>query len=108
MGAITFTGLASGLDTASLVTQLVAAERAPADAIAARQADLNTQKSIVGSLSSALAAFGTAARAMDLASEVQPRAAASSDAHVTVATSSGTTPTVHDVRVKQLARGQIT
>lgn len=108
MTTVTFTGLSSGIDTSSLVTQLVAAERAPADVIASRQSDLNTQKSIVGSLSSALAALGTAARGMDIASEVQPRTAASSDAHVTVAASSGAAATVHDVRVRQLARGQIT
>jgi flagellar hook-associated protein 2 len=108
MTAVTFTGLSSGIDTAALVTQLVAVERAPADVIASRQSDLNTQKSIVGSLSSALAALGTVARGMDLANEIQPRAAASSDAHVLIAASSGATATVHDVRVRQLARGQIT
>jgi flagellar hook-associated protein 2 len=108
MTAVTFSGLSSGLDTSSLVTQLVAAERAPATLIANRQSDLNTQKSIVGSLSSALAALGTVARGMDLASELQPRTAASSDARVTVAASSGAAATVHDVRVSQLARGQIT
>src|SRR5215470_15662139 len=108
MTAVTFSGLSSGLDTSSLVTQLVATERAPAALIANRQSDLNTQKSIVGSLSSALAALGTVARGMDLASELQPRTAASSDAHVTVAASSGAAATVHDVRVRELARGQIT
>jgi len=106
--SVTFTGLSSGIDTASLVNQLVSAERAPADAIAKKQSDLNTQKSIVGSLSSALAALGTAVKGMSVASELQPRTAASSDAHVTVAASSGAAATVHDVRVKQLARGQIT
>ena len=105
--SVTFTGLSSGIDTASLVAQLVAAERAPADTLASKQTDLNTQKSIVSSLSSALAAFGTAARGLDILSEVQPRSASSSDAHVTVAASAGATATVHDVRVKQLARGQI-
>jgi len=106
--SVTFTGLSSGIDTASLVSQLVAAERAPADAIAGKQSDLTTQKSIVASISAALAALGAAARGMDVLSEVQPRAATSSDPHVTVAASSGATATVHDVRVKQLARGQIT
>jgi flagellar hook-associated protein 2 len=105
--SVTFTGLSSGIDTASLVSQLVAAERAPADVIATKQSNLNTQKSIVGSLSSALAAFGTAVQGMNLSSELQPRTATSSDAHVTVAASSGAAATVHDVRVKQLARGQI-
>ena len=52
MTAVTFTGLSSGIDTASLVNQLVSAERAQATAIASRQSDLGSQKSIVGSLSS--------------------------------------------------------
>jgi flagellar hook-associated protein 2 len=106
--SVTFTGLSSGIDTAALVTQLVASERAPAASIALKQQDLNTHKSIVNSLSTALAAFGTAARGMDVASEVQPRVATSSDAKVTVAASSGATATMHDLRVKQLARGEIT
>jgi len=108
MTAITFTGLSSGLDTASLVSQLVAAERLPADAIATKQSDLNTRKSILGSLSSALSSLGTIAQGMKLASDLQPRTAVSSDAHVAAAASSGAAATVHSVLVKQLARGQIT
>ena len=108
MTAVTFSGLSSGLDTSSLVKQLVAAERAPLDVVTGRQSDISSQKSIVSSLSSALAALGTAVRGMDQASELQPRTAASSDSHVTVAASSGAAATVHDVRVQQLARGQIT
>lgn len=107
MTTVSFSGLSSGLDTSSLVSTLVAAERAPADTLASRQSDLNTQKSIISSLSSALSAFGTAARGLDVISETQPRTATSSDAHVTVTSSSGAAATVHDVRVKQLARGQI-
>jgi flagellar hook-associated protein 2 len=106
--SVTFTGLSSGIDTGSLVSQLVSAERAPAQALALKQSDLNTQKSIVGSMSTALAALGTAARSMDIESEVQPRVATSSDARVTVASSSGAAATVHDLRVRQLARGEIT
>lgn len=105
---VTFTGLSSGLDTAALVNSLVAAERAPAEAIASKQSDLNTQKSIVGSLSSALSALGTAVLAMNQASELQPRSVTSSDGRITVAASAGAAATVHDVRVSQLARGQIT
>jgi flagellar hook-associated protein 2 len=108
MSTVSFTGLSTGLDTASLVSQLVAAERAPADDIAKRQSDLNTQKSIVGSLLAALASFGSAAGSMNLDLEVQPRVATSSDSHLSVAASSGATATVHAVRVDQLARAQIT
>src|SRR5262245_52963616 len=108
MTAVTFAGLSSGLDTTSLISQLVAAERAPANAIASHQSDISAQKSIVGSLSSALAALGAAVRGMDIASELQPRTATASDGHVTVAASSGAAATVHEVLVSQLARGQIT
>src|ERR1043165_1316467 len=100
--SVTFTGLASGIDSASLISQLVAAERSNADVLTQQQSDINTQKSIVGSLSSALAALGTAARGMDLASELQPRAAASSDTHVSVAASASAATTTHAVRVNQL------
>ena len=108
MTAVTFAGLSSGLDTASLVNQLVAAERSRANALASQQSDISTQKGIVSSLSTALAAFGTAARGMDVASELQPRTATSSDNRVTVAASSGAAATAHEVVVGQLARGQIT
>lgn len=106
--AVTFSGLASGIDSSSLISQLVAAERAPANAIAQKQSDLNTQKSIVGSLSAAVAALGTTVQGMSLPSDLQPRTASASDGHVTVAASSSAATTVHDVRVQQLARGQIT
>lgn len=107
MTAVTFAGLASGLDTSSLVTQLVNAERAPATAIASRQSDLTSQKTIVGNLSTALAALGTAVKALSLPSATQPRTASSSDSRVTVAASSDAIATVHDVRVVSLARSQI-
>ncbi|HET9620990.1 MAG TPA: flagellar filament capping protein FliD [Kofleriaceae bacterium] len=106
--AITFSGLASGLDTASLIKQLVAAERSPADAITQKQSDLNTQKSIVASLSSAVSKLGTVVKGMAIPSDLQPRTASASDAHVSVTATAGAASTVHDVRVEQLARGQIT
>jgi flagellar hook-associated protein 2 len=108
MTAVTFAGLASGIDTSALVTQLVNAERAPANAIANHQADINSQKSIVGKLSAALASLGTAVKALSLPTQTQPRTAASSDGHVTVAASPGAVATVHDVRVTSLARSGIT
>jgi flagellar hook-associated protein 2 len=106
--AITFSGLGSGLDTASLIKQLVAAERSPADAITQRQSDLNTQRSIVASLSSAVSKLGTTLQGMTVPADLQPRTASASDAHVSVTASAGAASTVHDVRVEQLARGQIT
>src|SRR5262245_12803333 len=108
MTAVTFTGLASGIDSASLITQLVNAERAPVNAITAQQSDLGSQKTIVGNLSTAVAALGTAMRGLLLPSQVQPRTAASSDSHVTVAASSDALATVHNVFVQQLATSEVT
>jgi flagellar hook-associated protein 2 len=108
MSGITFTGLASGLDTGALIDQLVAAEKIPADTLTSRQSDLSTQKSIVSTLSSQLAALGAAARGMDLASELSPRVATVSDSHLAVAVSSAAAAAAHTMRVKQLAAAQVT
>jgi len=75
MSAITFSGLSSGLDTASMVEQLVAVERAPATAATAKKSNIDTQKSIVSSLSAGLSTLAPAVRALDLDSEIKPRAA---------------------------------
>ncbi|HEY0192836.1 MAG TPA: flagellar filament capping protein FliD [Kofleriaceae bacterium] len=106
--SVSFTGLSSGIDTASIVSQLVAAERAPTTALQSQQQDINTHKSIVNSLSSSLSAFGDAVAALNTPASVNLRTATASDSHVSVAASSSATATVHDVRVQQLARGQIT
>jgi flagellar hook-associated protein 2 len=107
MSTISFGGLASGLDTGALIDQLVAVEQSRANALAKRQSDISSQKTIVGTLSSAVAALGNLARGMDLASEVQPRAATVSDSHLTVASSSTATPGTYDLRVKQLAQAKV-
>jgi flagellar hook-associated protein 2 len=108
MGAVTFGGLVSGLDTGALVEKLVAAERSSADSLVSRQSAFNTQKSIVGSLSTALAALGTAVRGLDSATEIKPLGVTVSDSKVSVAVSSSASAAVHDFRVKSLAAAQIT
>jgi flagellar hook-associated protein 2 len=108
MGAITFTGLASGLDTSSLIDQLVSVERSAATSVSTRKSNLEAQKSVINSISSALSSLATAARALDLDSEVKPRAAAVSDSRVAVAASAGASPGVHEVRVQSLAAAQVT
>lgn len=105
---ISFSGLASGLDTGSLIDQLVAVENARADPLVRRQQDLSTQRSIISSLSSALGSLGSLAKGMDLASEVQPRKATASDTRISVAASSTAAAGNFDLRVKQLAQAQST
>lgn len=105
---ITFSGLASGLDSSSIIDKLVALERGTAATLSNRQSDLNTQKSIVTSLSSAVAALGTAARGMDLDSELRPRAATLSDTgKLSVAVGANASLGVHDLRVKQIAVAEV-
>jgi flagellar hook-associated protein 2 len=108
MSTITFNGLASGLDSASMIEQLVNVERAAANTATTKKSNLDTQKSIVNSLSSGLSALATAVRAMDLDSEIKPRTATNSDNRVSVAASAGASPGVHDLRVKSLATSQVT
>jgi flagellar hook-associated protein 2 len=106
--AVTFNGLVSGLDTGALIDGLVAAERTSATVLERKQSDLTAQKSIVSSLSSALASLGNLAKGMDLVSEVQPRTATASDAKVSVATSSSAATSATDVRVTSLAAAKVT
>jgi len=105
--AISFGGLASGLDTTSMVKSLVALERSATDALVTRQSNLNTQKSIVSSLASAVSGLATAVRALDVASEGKPLTATSSDSRVAVAVSSGAKLGAHDLRVQTLAAAQV-
>jgi flagellar hook-associated protein 2 len=107
MPSVSFNGLASGLDTASLVKQLVAVERSGADSLTTKQGYLSTQSSIVSTLSSTLAALGAAVKGMDLTSELQPRTATSSDAHVSIAASTGAPAGSHNVRVIDTAATQV-
>ena len=108
MPAITFGGLSSGLDTTSLIEQLVSVERAAATRVTTRKSNIDTQKSIISSLSSSLSTLATAARGLDLDSEVKPRAVSVSDSRVAVAVSSTASAGVHEFRVTSLAAAQVT
>jgi flagellar hook-associated protein 2 len=107
MAAITFSGLSSGIDSASLITQLVTAEKVPATLLQTQQSNLASQKGIVDDLNTQVAALGSLADGMSLESDVQFRTATASDSHVTVAASGDATATSHDVRVLQTAQSQV-
>src|SRR5215475_6976746 len=102
MAAISFSGLGSGLDTSSLISQLVSVEKQPAQLLQAQQSNLASQKQIVDSLSSSVSALGDLVGGMTLSSDVQFRTATTSDSHVSVAVSSAAVATTHDVRVDQI------
>jgi flagellar hook-associated protein 2 len=103
--ALTSTGVGSGLDVNAIVTQLVAAERAPDDArIAAQQNQITTQLSAFATLQSALAVFGTALDPLTSVTAFQTNAANSGDPTVfTASATSAATPGNYTVQVGQLA-----
>ncbi len=105
--AITFSGLASGLDSASLVDQLVASEKQRATAIATKVTQLTRQGNIVDDLTSRLQIFGTAAKGIDSAGELRAVKTDRSDTtHAAIAASSVATDSTHTLRVTSTARGQ--
>jgi flagellar hook-associated protein 2 len=105
MTPITSSGIGSGIDIASLVTQLVDAERAPAEQRLVREeSSARAQISAFGSLRSALSLLGGALKALQPATALDPRKATSSDSAVVGATAStSATPASYQVEVVSLA-----
>lgn len=103
--AITASGIGSGLDVDSLVSQLVASERAPADNRLNRsEALLQAKLSAFGSLKSALSTFQSSLSSLLKLSTFQARTATVSDAQI-LAVSAGTAAAAgnYNIEVSQLA-----
>ena len=106
MPVINFSGLATGLDTGSMIDQLVAVERSRASVYTTRINDLTRQGTIVNDLTSRLNTLRDRARALDTAAELKvSKVASSDDTHFTVA-AAGATVGSHQLRVGSLARAQ--
>ncbi|MDH5361090.1 MAG: flagellar filament capping protein FliD [Gammaproteobacteria bacterium] len=84
-------GVGSGIDVASLVNQLVAAERDPAEQrLKSREKEINSMISAFGTLKSAMSTLQSAMAALKDASSFQNRAATSGDATIFGATAATT------------------
>jgi flagellar hook-associated protein 2 len=84
--AVSLSGLASGIDWQSIVTQLVAAERAPETALRTQQTAFNTEKSAFTSIGTQLATLNTDAKALSDPTLFNSRTAAVSGSSITGAT----------------------
>jgi flagellar hook-associated protein 2 len=104
---ISFSGLASGLNTSSIIQELVAAAEAPEQQLQSEQSDLASKTTIVNQLSSDLSSLGNLASGMSLDSQVQYRTATASDSSVSVAVSGDAAVQTHSVAVQQLASAQV-
>lgn len=102
---LTAQGLGSGLDVGSLVSQLVASERAVSDLQLNRQeAKLNSKFSALGTLKSSLGGFQSAISGLNALTNFSAKSALSSDVSTFTATaSSEAQPSEYSVTVSQLA-----
>ena len=105
--AVSFSGLSSGLDTSSLISKLVAAEKSSETQYTNQQQTISSQKTVVDALTSSVASLGSLADDLALPSTLQMRTASASDTHISVAASGTATSTVHDIRVNQIAAAQV-
>ena len=105
MAGIQITGLASGLDWQNIVTELIAADRAPETQWKAEQTTDQNQISSLGSIGSDLSAFQTAAEALSTGTTFTACTATVGDTSSgwTAAAAAGTTQGQYSVDVSQLA-----
>ena len=103
---ISFSGLATGLDTSTLISQLVKAESAPIERLAAKQTIIDAKSKKITSLKSKLDDLRNAALALDSRKEALPVKLTSSDTtRVRGTVQGGVSPTRFDLEVVSLAKG---
>lgn len=106
MATLASSGIGSGLNVESLVSQLVAAERTPAETRLSRaQSRLSTQLSAVGTFKAALAAIKDKLAALKAGGTVgQFAASSSSGEHFTASTGTGAVAGNYSIEVVALAQ----
>lgn len=105
--AISSTGVGSGLDVKSIVSQLVAIEKQPLQQLQTKAATFQTQLSLYGKIKSQASALGDAAALLAGASGWNTQKASSSNATaVSVTVGSSAVASSLAVEVTQLARAQ--
>ncbi len=101
---VSFSGLATGLDTSSLIDGLVRLERAPITRLANKTATIDARARKLGTLTTKLDALGAAAKGLDERAKAQPASAQTSDAAVVTARATGgAIPGTYGVVVDSLA-----
>src|SRR5688572_14547653 len=104
LSGISFTGLASGIDSQSIVSQLMQIEALPLRRMQQQQAILSNKQSLYASLKSMLVAFNSSASALNTAASFNPIKASSSDTDVALATAtSSAVAGVYELAVSKLA-----
>ena len=105
-GTSSIAGLVSGLDTTSLITQLMQIESAPQTLLKTKQTNTSNVVSALQALNVKVASLGDAAKTAATASSWQALTATSSAASVTATTATGAEPTSVSFTVDQVAAAQ--
>jgi flagellar hook-associated protein 2 len=109
MAIATFSGLATGIDTSSLIQQLVQLERRPIDVLADKQTDLNKMSGRLGTIRTQLDNLKSAAQTVDSRSEVLfSKASSSDDGALGVKATGGAALGTFTVEVTELAAAERT
>lgn len=107
MSSVSFSGLATGLDTGSIISQLVEIRRAPINRLERNVQDFQGQIKALGTLKTKLLALQTAAHDLDTSNEFSSLKATSSDEDfLTVVAGSGAAAGSYTIEVQSLATAQ--
>jgi flagellar hook-associated protein 2 len=108
VSTVSFSGVGSGNDWSTLISQLVAAEKIPATTLTSHKTDAQAQSTVVGSLVSALRDMATQAQNYTISSSsIWSNSTSSSDSTRVVATSNGSAATgSYSVKVNALAQSE--
>lgn len=108
LAGISFSGLASGLDSKAIISALMAVERRPIQALQSKKQTFQKQKSLFSTLEGMLKKLRDKADAIrKSANFLDFKAEADSDKYFTVSASSGATVGSFDVNVSRLARAEV-
>ncbi len=103
--AIQVGGIISGIETESIIEQLIEYEKRPIDVLEARQEDYTTQFTAYGIMENRLSALNTAFKAIDDGFDFSVFSAASDDEDIFTATAStSAAPGTYNIFVNQLAQ----
>lgn len=101
---ITSTGIGSGLDVNTIVTQLMASERAPISLLQTKQSANNAKLSAYGSLKSAVSTFQTALKGLSSAGLGARTGVSTSPTTLGVTAGTDAVPGSYSIQVTQLAQ----
>jgi flagellar hook-associated protein 2 len=107
MSSINFGGLASGMDTESIISALMEIERQPIKSLESDQSYLETETSAYAELNTKLSALQDAVEDLDTIKDISSYSATSSDETILTATTSSTAfEGSYDIQVMSLAETQ--